>query len=41
MIGAEGYLQYIKGNFADIDLDAKAVIPLQKNKQILKYKNLV
>ena len=31
MIGAEGYLQYIKGNFVDIDLDAKAVISLQKN----------
>ena len=28
MIGAEGYLQYLKGNFADVDLNAKAVIPL-------------
>lgn len=26
MIGAEGYIQYKKGNFADIDLNAKAVI---------------
>ena len=29
MIGAEGYLQYKKGNFADLDLNAKAVIPLR------------
>ncbi len=29
MIGAEGYLQYLKGNFADIDLNAKAVVPLK------------
>ncbi|MBO4594561.1 MAG: tRNA (adenosine(37)-N6)-threonylcarbamoyltransferase complex transferase subunit TsaD, partial [Clostridia bacterium] len=28
MIGAEGYLQYKKGNFADLTLNAKAVIPL-------------
>ncbi len=27
MIGAEGYLQYLKGNFADMDLNAKAVMP--------------
>ncbi len=27
MIGAEGYLQYLKGNFADLSLNAKAVIP--------------
>ena len=27
MIGAEGYLQYKKGNFADLDLNAKAVMP--------------
>ena len=26
MIGAEGYLQYKKGNFANLDLNAKAVI---------------
>lgn len=30
MIGAEGYLQYEKGNFAGLDLNAKAVIPLNK-----------
>ncbi len=30
MIGAEGYLQYLKGNFADLTLNAKAVIPLNK-----------
>lgn len=30
MIGAEGYLQYLKGNFADLDLNAKAVIPLSQ-----------
>lgn len=29
MIGAEGYLQYIKGNFADLSLNAKAVVPLK------------
>ena len=29
MIAAEGYLQYKKGNFADIDLNAKAVVPLK------------
>ena len=29
MIGAEGYLQYKKGNFADLDLNAKAVVPLK------------
>ncbi len=28
MIGAEGYLQYKKGNFANLDLNAKAVVPL-------------
>ncbi len=28
MIAAEGYLQYLKGNFADLDLNAKAVVPL-------------
>lgn len=27
MIGAEGYLQYRKGNFADLSLNAKAVMP--------------
>lgn len=27
MIGAEGYLQYIKRNFADLKLNARAVIP--------------
>ena len=27
MIGAEGYLQYKKGNFADLTLNAKAVMP--------------
>lgn len=27
MIGAEGYLQYKKGNFADLDLNARAVLP--------------
>ena len=27
MIGAEGYLQYLKGNFADLSMNAKAVIP--------------
>lgn len=29
MIGAEGYLQYIRGNFADLNLNAKAVVPLK------------
>lgn len=29
MIGAEGYLQYLKGNFADLSLNAKAVVPLR------------
>ena len=29
MIGAEGYLQYLKGNFADLSLNASAVIPLK------------
>ena len=29
MIGAEGYLQYLKGNFADLSLNAKAVMPLK------------
>ena len=29
MIGAEGYLQYLKGNFADLSLNAKAVVPLK------------
>ena len=28
MIGAEGYLQYLKGNFADVDLNAKASVSL-------------
>ena len=27
MIGAEGYLQYLKGNFADLTLNAQAVVP--------------
>jgi N6-L-threonylcarbamoyladenine synthase len=27
MIGAEGYLQYMKRNFADLELNARAVIP--------------
>ncbi len=27
MIGSEGYLQYLKGNFADLSLNAKAVMP--------------
>ncbi len=30
MIGAEGYIQYINGNFADLTLNAKAVIPLSE-----------
>lgn len=29
MIGAEGYLQYMRRNFADIDLNARAVVPLK------------
>lgn len=29
MIAAEGYLQYLKGNFADLSLNAKAVVPLK------------
>ncbi len=29
MIAAEGFLQYKKGNFADLDLNAKAVLPLK------------
>lgn len=29
MIAAEGYLQYLKGNFADLTLNAKAVMPLK------------
>jgi N6-L-threonylcarbamoyladenine synthase len=29
MIGAEGYLQYLRSNFADLNLNAKAVIPLR------------
>ena len=29
MIGAEGYLQYKKGNFADLNLNASAVVPLK------------
>lgn len=29
MIGAEGYLQYLRGNFADLTLNAKAVLPLK------------
>ncbi len=29
MIGAEGYLQYKKGNFADLTLNASAVVPLK------------
>ena len=29
MIGAEGYLQYKKRNFADLSLNAKAVVPLK------------
>ncbi len=30
MIGAEGYLQYLKGNFADLDLNAKASVSIQE-----------
>ena len=29
MIAAEGYLQYMRGNFADLTLNAKAVLPLK------------
>ena len=29
MIGAEGYLQYRKGNFANLDLNASAVVSLK------------
>lgn len=29
MIGAEGYIQYLKGNFADLSMNAKAVVPLK------------
>lgn len=29
MIGAEGYLQYKRGNFADLTLNARAVVPLK------------
>ena len=29
MIGAEGYLQYLRGNFADLSLNASAVVPLK------------
>jgi len=29
MIGAEGYLQYKKKNFADLTLNAFAVVPLE------------
>ena len=29
MIGAEGYLQYLKGNFADLTLNASAVVPFK------------
>ncbi len=29
MIAAEGYLQYLKGNFADLTLNASAVMPLK------------
>ena len=29
MIGAEGYLQYKKGDFADLSLNASAVVPLE------------
>ena len=29
MIAAEGYLQYKKGNFADLNLNASAVVPLK------------
>ena len=31
MIGAEGYLQYLKGNFANLDLNAKASVTLTNN----------
>ena len=29
MIASEGYLQYLKGNFADLSLNAKAVVPFK------------
>ena len=29
MIAAEGYLQYLKGNFADLNLNASAVVPIE------------
>ncbi len=29
MIAAEGYLQYLKGNFADLTMNAQAVVPLK------------
>ena len=29
MIASEGYLQYLKGNFASLDLNASAVVPLE------------
>ena len=29
MIAAEGYIQYKKGNFTDMKLNAKAVVPLK------------
>jgi N6-L-threonylcarbamoyladenine synthase len=29
MIGAEGYLQYMKRNFADLTLNARAVVPFK------------
>ena len=30
MIGAEGYLQYLRRNFANLELNAKAVLPLEQ-----------
>ena len=33
MIGAEGYLQYQKRNFADLSLNAKAYVPLGENNE--------
>jgi N6-L-threonylcarbamoyladenine synthase len=33
MIGAEGYLQYKKRNFADLSLNAKAVVPMDFNRR--------
>ena len=29
MIASEGYLQYLQGNFADLTLNASAVVPLK------------